>query len=286
MITVRAHAKINLALRVVGVRPDGFHELQTVFQSLALHDTLEIEAARGPLDVASDDPRCPAGRDNLVWRAAAAVWRASGRQGAPRGAAVRLIKRVPMAAGLGGGSSDAAAALRAFAALWRVRADRLPALAAGLGSDVPYFLHGGTALGLERGDLIVRLSDARPAWVVLVVPPFGVRTADAYAWWDRRPSRVAHADRVGTNDLQAPVAARHPVIAGIVRAFARQGAAAAAMSGSGSSVFGLFTSRTHAQSAARALAARGRTVLVTRTIGRAAYTRGGLVGGAGRRLDG
>ncbi len=280
-ITLKAHAKLNLSLRVVGVRPDGFHELQTVYQSIALHDTLRVRRTPGPFRLTADDARCPVDRRNLVWRAAAAVWRAAGRQGAPRGVSVHLEKRIPMEAGLGGGSSDAAAALRAFAALWRVGADRLPGIAASLGADVAYFLRGGTALGLERGDLIVPLPDAPPAWVVVVVPSFGVRTADAYAWWDRRPSRTARVDRPGGNDLQAPVVRRHPVIGRIVRDLARRGAATAAMSGSGSSVFGTFASQARARAAARAVSARGRTVVVTRTIGPAASLGRQLPGSRG-----
>src|SRR5258706_9709976 len=154
---LRAFAKINLMLRVGGVRPDGYHALETTFQSLALHDTLTIRTARGPFRITCDDPACPTGRRNLVWRAADAVWRASGRRGVPRGVAVHIAKRIPMQAGLGGGSSDAAAALRALGRRWRVGDARLRAIAASLGADVPYFFEGGTALGVERGGLLFRL---------------------------------------------------------------------------------------------------------------------------------
>ncbi len=122
-VRVRAFAKINLALRVVGVRADGYHELLTTFQSLALHDTLTFTRARGPFQIACDDPACPVDRTNLVWRAADAIWRAAGRRGEPRGVRVRIEKRIPLAAGLGGGSSDAAASLRALPSLWGVELD-------------------------------------------------------------------------------------------------------------------------------------------------------------------
>src|SRR5918995_1587347 len=112
---VRAFAKINLSLRVVGRRADGYHELRTIFQSIALHDTLTIRASRGPFRLACDDPNCPADETNLIWRAADRMWKAARRSGPLRGIDVDLRKRIPLNAGLGGGSSDAAAALRVLA---------------------------------------------------------------------------------------------------------------------------------------------------------------------------
>src|SRR5262245_48332174 len=117
-IQVRAPAKINLTLRVLGTRPDGYHELRTMFQSVALHDTLTFAPCAGPFSIASDDARCPSNEDNLVWRAADALWRADGRRGKPSGIDVTIRKQIPMEAGLGGGSSDAAAALRALSVAW------------------------------------------------------------------------------------------------------------------------------------------------------------------------
>src|SRR5258706_1659504 len=181
---VRARAKVNLSLRVLGVRADGYHELRTVFQSIALHDTLTFRSARGPLRLDCSDPACPVDGANLVWRAAACVWAAGGRTGEPRDLAIRIEKRIPMQAGLGGGSSDAAAALRVLASMWQVDGARLPDMAASLGADVPYFLEGGTVLGLERGDLLFPLLDIPASWVTLVMPGFGVSTKDAYGWWD------------------------------------------------------------------------------------------------------
>lgn len=288
VIETRAPAKINLSLRLLGVRPDGYHELRTIFQSIALHDTLTVRLERGPFRLECDDPTCPADRTNLVWRAAEQLWTASGRRGDPRDVAVHLTKRIPMRAGLGGGSSDAAAALIVMAKLWRVDGERVRDVARSLGADVPYFLEGGTVLGLDRGDLLFPLIDAPAAWVSLVMPGFGVSTADAYEWWDgtRRRGRTAlpQAERRGPlNDLQPPVATRHPQIARIVRSLERSGARHAAMSGSGSAVFGLFDRRTDADRALQALdEARCRT-LRTRTVNRAAYQR--LAGIAAHRID-
>jgi 4-diphosphocytidyl-2-C-methyl-D-erythritol kinase len=286
-LVVRAYAKINRSLEVVRTRPDGYHELRTIFQSIALHDRLTLRAAKGPLRVTCDDPACPSGEDNLVWRAAAAVWRAAGRAGLPGGVTVRIQKRIPMRAGLGGGSSDAAAALRGFTALWRVRLapDRLRRLARALGADVPFFLDGGTALGRGRGDRLTRLDDAPPAWAVIVVPPFGVSTRDAFEWWDEvqagAPAFARDKGRTSggggphakvRNAFEAVVSAHHPRIADLVAALQAAGASQAAMSGSGSAVFGLFARRSTAAAAARHMPADCRAI-VRRTLNRLDYAR-------------
>ena len=268
---VRAFAKINRSLEVLGVRPDGFHELRTVFQSIALHDTFAIRAVAGAFQLTCDDPACPADRSNLIWRAAEQVWKAAGRRGVPRDVSIQLTKRIPLQAGLGGGSSDAAAALRAFGRLWRVKPDRIRALGSALGADVPYFFEGGTTLGLDRGDLLFPLVDAPRAWVVLAIPAFGVSTKDAFAWWDGDVARrrQASAQRRLTNDLQAVVVKRHPEIGRLVRALERAGASHAAMTGAGSAVFGLFSTRTGAQRAASLISKRGSRTIVTKTVDRA-----------------
>ena len=286
---VRAFAKINLSLRVLGLRADGYHELQNVFQSIALHDTLTIRAARGPFRLTCDDPDCPSDDTNLIWRAAERLWAVSGRRGSVRDISVDLVKRIPRQAGLGGGSSDAAAALRALGRLWHVDEARLWATAAEVGADVPFFLEGGTALGLERGDRLFPLIDYPAAWVVLVLPSFGVSTKEAFGWWDasrdaavgrpvegrrRRgaPERGARQMFELVNDLEAPVASHHPQIARLVRALRKTGASHAALTGSGSAVFGLFSSRVAAAGAAGALCRPASPrPLVTRTINRKRY---------------
>jgi 4-diphosphocytidyl-2-C-methyl-D-erythritol kinase len=266
---VRAFAKINRSLRVLGTRADGYHELRTIFQSIALHDTLTIRAVRGPFRLTCDDPACPVDGTNLIARAAAAMWAASGRRGAPGGVAIDLKKRIPMQAGLGGGSSDAAAALRALGKRWRVAGPKIREAAVALGADVPYFLEGGAVLGLDRGDLLFALAEPAPAWVVLVLPDFGVSTKDAFGWFDRSLERAALPEMV--NDLEGPVVARHPEIGRIISALRRQGASQASMSGSGSAVFGLFSGRPAATRAAARLSSPVRRVLVTRTLNRQRY---------------
>jgi len=273
-VRVRALAKINLTLEIVGVRADGYHELRTVFQSIALHDTLTIRARRGPWQLTCDVPDVPTDESNLVTLAAGAAWRAAGRRRTPRDIGVHLTKRIPMAAGLGGGSSDAAAALKALGRLWRVDPARLRTLAAAIGADVPYFFEGGTVLGLDRGDTLFPLIDHPPAWVVLVLPEFGVGTRDAYAWFDAEKRPLRMSGRRHLNDLEGPVARRHPEISRIAATLRGLGASRAAMTGSGSAVFGLFADRLAAVTAsARVRAALHTPALVTRTVSRAAYGR-------------
>jgi len=283
-LTVRACAKINLTLRVLGIRRDGYHELRTVFQSLALHDTLTFAAAPGPLRIVCDDERVPVDERNLVWRAADRLWRAAGRRVPVTGVRVSIRKRIPLQAGLGGGSSDAAATLRTLAGLWcpAMPPAELEAIGATLGADVPFFFRGGTVLGVERGDRLFQLADAGRPWVVLAQPDFGVGTADAYRWFDAwlagsagtvtRPAGRANRPRRevlgpfgdGGNDLQGPVAARHPTIGRLVTVLTRQGASWAAMSGSGSVCFGLFGSKGEATAAAAAVVAARCAARITR----------------------
>jgi 4-diphosphocytidyl-2-C-methyl-D-erythritol kinase len=282
-VFVRACAKLNLALRVGPRRPDGFHDLDTIFQTIDLHDDLIVSttSAETPLRIACDAPAVPADDRNLAWRAAQALWSALGRAGPARGVAITLTKRIPVRAGLGGGSADAAAALKALSLLWGYPSDTaaLQPLAAAIGADAPFFLHGGTARGRGRGDLITSEPDWPPMWTALVVPPFGVATADAYQWLDEdragRHGGSAPPDddqqSILLNDLEGPVARRYPRILGIRDALTRQGATAALMTGSGSTVFGAFGHAEDAHAAADALTRDGWRVIVARTLGAAEH---------------
>lgn len=287
-VSVRAHAKINLDLRVLGPRPDGFHELRTVFQAISLHDVVTCVPRPGPFAIECDTAGVPLDPTNLIWKAAERLWRALRRPGPVRDMVVKLEKRIPLQAGLGGGSADAAAALMGLARAWQVpvRPAQLTDVAAVLGADVPFFLAGGTALGLGRGDEIYPLADLPRHWVVLLVPGFGVSTADAFGWYDNErdlsraprepqhvpgpwPSRAAQM----INDLEAPIARHHPEIDQMKAALRRAGALAAAMSGSGSTVFGLFQKRRDALSAVDRLSGSGWRVLLTESLGRVEYAR-------------
>jgi 4-diphosphocytidyl-2-C-methyl-D-erythritol kinase len=284
----RAHGKVNLDLRVLGTRPDAYHELRTVFQSIELHDSLLCESHSGSFALVCDTPGVPLDERNLVWRAASALWSALGREGEPVDTKITIEKEIPLEAGLGGGSADAAATLQILGKLWG--GAPLPLLrdvATGLGADVPFFLSGGTALGLGRGEEIYPLVDLPPHWIVIVTPPFGVSTGEAYAWYDEDraaghreprelqvlpvpwPTRAAQM----INDLEPPVVRRHPEIGAVRSALREAGALAAAMSGSGSAVFGLFRSRAAAVKTLKPLSRGGARALLTRTLSRGEYER-------------
>lgn len=289
-ITLRAFAKINLSLRIKETRADGFHDVQTILQAIDLSDRITCEARRGPFEIRCDMPGVPADSTNLVWKAAQLLWEASGRGGEARHALVSLRKQIPMKAGLGGGSSNAAAALVGLRHVWKLRVpdDQMYALASRLGSDVPYFLVGGTALGLGRGDEVYPLENLPRYWVVLAIPSFGVATKEAYEWFDEKRGRVQFSPAsvpenctrplfrarplfAGVsliNDLEAPVMARHPLIGQLKQRLTERGAIIAAMSGSGSTVFGVFRSAGAAGTAARGLKAEGVRVVTARFLSR------------------
>jgi len=268
-IRVPAFAKVNLRLDVLARHADGYHELRTIFQSISLHDTLYLARTRKAgieLEVAGNSSLAAEGtRDNLVWRAADALRRALKLSGGVR---IRLEKRVPVGRGLGGGSSDAAAALAGLLRLTRqkIPMERLLEIAASLGADVPFFLFGGRALGTSRGDEIYPLPDHNKQTLLVVSPKeIAVSTRDAYGWVDRtltknpRNSRLwsfcalCWSSREGplANDFEAVVFRRHPRLAVIRRALLQGGAAEAALAGSGSAVFGIFPNPAQARRSAR-----------------------------------
>lgn len=280
-LVIHAYAKINLDLKIVGLLAGGYHEVRTVLQSVALHDTLTFSAVPGPFVLTCDQPGVPADARNLVWRAAVLLWSLHPEAATPlAGVRVTLHKRIPAEAGLGGGSSDAAATLVALSRLWNLALD-LPSLArlgARLGADVPFFLGGGTALGSGRGDDVSPLAEPPITPIVIVKPPFGVPTPDAYGWFDQdrkpKPARSRARTLPGwpawahdlRNDLEPPIASRFPQIRRTARELTDLGAVHAAMSGSGSAVFGVFSDAALAAAAHTALTLRGETALLTTTL--------------------
>jgi 4-diphosphocytidyl-2-C-methyl-D-erythritol kinase len=294
-VRVRALAKINLHLAIHERRADGFHALTTVFQAIALHDTIEVERQDGPFTLACAEPGVPTDQTNLVWRAAEAYREVLGRP-ALAGLRVTIDKDVPAQSGLGGGSADAIAMLRALAAMWgeTLDDDRLAAIGRRLGSDVPFFAVGGTALGTGRGDELTPLPDL-PAHALLIVrPSFGVGTADAYRWvaelralaagdgdgieshprfdatdWPRTSAEWVERLARCANDFEPVVSARFPVIADLTGRLRAQGAALALLSGSGSAVVGLFAEQGDADAARMALSDRPEwRCWLTRTVSR------------------
>ena len=289
-LVLSAFAKINLDLRVLGVRPDGYHDLKTIFQTLALHDDLTFTLRKGPFVIECDDEKIPTDERNLVWKAASLLWRTAGKRrgDTPRDVIVGLRKRIPPAAGLGGGSADAAMALLGLARVWDLDVDipTLSRLAISVGADVPFFLIGGTALGLGRGDDVYPLVDLPRTYAVIVRPHFGVSTVEAYGWYDsearRAPRDVSRKPLPEhwpewaislRNDLEAPVVGHHPAVGRIKQSLLDAGAVYAAMSGSGSAVFGLFERLDAARRTAADLSRPGWLVLSTRTLSRSEYSR-------------
>jgi 4-diphosphocytidyl-2-C-methyl-D-erythritol kinase len=279
-----APAKVNLSLRVGPLRPDGFHDLLRIMVPIDLGDLVEVRVSPRAGPVTCRVPGRPEldGAANLAARAAEGF---RARFGVDRGVAIRIEKRTPVTAGLGGGSSDAAAVLRCLARAFRVR-DRATLAEVGLaiGSDVPFFLGPGPAWAGGRGE---RLSPAEVPTQHLVLlypgdPALAIRAGQAYGWLDearagrsvpalpRRATRF-RPTQVG-NDLEAPCVARHPALGGLRGLLVGAGATVALMSGSGPTVFGLFAGRAEARRAARAVeaAVEGRDVrvLVARTLQR------------------
>jgi 4-diphosphocytidyl-2-C-methyl-D-erythritol kinase len=288
-VRVPAYAKVNLCLDVLGRRPDGYHELRTIFQAISLHDTLILEAKREPgIDLCiSGNSQLAAepGPDNLVYRALIELSREIGLQ---KGVRAVLTKRIPMGRGLGGGSSDAAAALVGLLRLTgkRIEASRLLEIGSGLGADVPFFLHGGRALGVGRGNEIYPLPDIAHLHVLVVSPQdIAVPTKDAYQWLSQEltngqdPTRLMRfcalcwSPQGGalSNDFEAAVFPRYPRLAAIKRELLQLGAAEASLAGSGSAVFGVYQHPAKARRAARAFP-KDQVFLCT-TLSRAEYRR-------------
>lgn len=255
---VAAQAKVNLFLDVLEREPNGYHAIETAFLRIDLADDVVVREATGrALDVSG--PAVPAGglgptEKNLAYRAAAAYADASGW---PSGFAIELVKRIPAGAGLGGGSADAGAVLRALDAISRrPLGARLTEIATTLGADVPFMaLEEPMALASGRGERLKPIRALEPRAIVLAVPPFAIATADAYAWLDADraalsvASRTAFAEPLATwedaaasahNDFGPVVARRHPEIAAITERFRATGASIALLAGSGSTVFGIF----------------------------------------------
>jgi 4-diphosphocytidyl-2-C-methyl-D-erythritol kinase len=260
-VVLRTSAKVNLALEVLGKRGDGYHEIATVLQAVDLFDRLTLEAA-DTLSLHTDDPDLPTDDGNLVMRAARLLRKAAGIEA---GARIRLSKRIPVAAGLGGGSSDAAAALWGLSHLWRLRwpKARLQELAVELGMDVPFFLGTGRAVARGRGERLTTLPGGGGYALVLVNPRVPLSTREVYgrvpAGWRAEATgteRVIEALRTRnvntvasalTNNLESVVEPVLPVIGRMKAALLAAGALGAIMSGSGPTVFGMARSLDHAR---------------------------------------
>jgi 4-diphosphocytidyl-2-C-methyl-D-erythritol kinase len=301
-LRLKSFAKINLGLEVLGLRDDGYHELRTLFQTIDLHDDLVLRPRGRGVTVRCDHPQVPTDATNLAARAAGDLLRYAR---VSSGVEIEITKRIPVGGGLGGGSSNAAAVLLGLDRLFKLGLgpDGLHRLACRLGADVPYFLLGGTALGVSRGDEVYALSSQLRAHVVVVDPEIPVSTARVFERVDRgltprlksnsifyfvsRQLEGAGAFRFLSNDLEEAALLEAPALREqgrrIRAVLERERAHMVALSGSGSSYFGLFDGRRRAERARAALAAEGLRATAARTLtldryraafGRAADQRG------------
>ncbi len=269
--TYKSYAKINLYLDVVGKRPDGFHDIETIFQTVSLADRLTFEERPGGLTMECSGADLDCGPTNLVLRAAALLEERAGRA---RSIHVRLEKRIPVAAGLAGGSGNAAATLVALNALWELglTPTHLEELALELGSDVPYCLRGGTMAATGRGEIMTPLNSIRDTWFMLVHPPIRVSTAEVFSSLGIEPGSEQAAGEFSLrfdtairglqsgswsecvfNGMEPFVFGEYPVLSDIKMRLLEAGCPAAAMSGSGPTMFGVCTSRDHARTVSERL---------------------------------
>lgn len=280
-VAIRAHAKANLFLRVLAREASGFHQLETLFTLLELHDELVVERTAGGVTLTTEGADTGPAQENLAYRAAARVLEATGSR---FGVRLRLVKRIPVRAGLGGGSSDGAAALHAVN---RLAEDAVPRheilqFAAQLGSDVPFFASGApTALAWGRGERLFRLRAPQAAPALLVVPRFGISTKAAYELLDagaareqRRGPVVLERDafatwggigRLGGNDFEGPVFGKEPELRAIFERVAGTHPLLVRLSGSGSAVVAIYKSEAERAGAALEIGSRDREVIETWT---------------------
>jgi 4-diphosphocytidyl-2-C-methyl-D-erythritol kinase len=314
-VAVRSFAKINLGLSIGGARADGYHNLRTVYQTIALHDVIRVSVGRGrAIEIVCEDARVPLDSSNTCYRIAERVMDELGVQGRVR---IEIEKRLPVQGGLGAASSNAVAAMIALERALRKKlsgATRLR-IAAEVGSDLPLFIVGGTVLGVGRGEEVYPLPDLPSVAMVVVTPEVGVSTPQAFADWDAREqlTRAGASDRlfeVGCvlstwlsgltsgspntgasakggsragnllsdlvrtgieNDFEKVVFPKYPELRDIKGELERAGSRYASLSGSGSTLYGLFRSPAEAAKAASRLRKRGLRAVATRTLTRQMY---------------
>ena len=318
--SIRSFAKINLGLKIGPARADGFHELRTIYQTVALHDVVRVELQRGTgIEIRCDDPRVPVDESNTCHKIAERVMRTAESRSR---VIIEIEKRLPVQGGMGAASSNAVATILG---LEREIGKRLPAedrlhLAAEVGSDLPLFLIGGTVLGVDRGQEVYPLRDLPTMHLVVVTPPIGVSTPQAFARWDALAAQAAltgsglagrikmfsetvyewlnegfssqagpasgvpatGGDRGETllldlvragieNDFERVVFPEYPELCESKRVLQREGALYASLSGSGSTLYGLFASATEAKSAAERMRTAGHAAVATRSLSRKEY---------------
>ena len=285
MLKEKARAKINLTLDILGKRSDGYHEVSMVMQQISLADELYLTKKKSGISLVIEGSDLPADEHNLAWQAAKVFFSDCGQLG---GVNIHLIKHIPLAAGLAGGSADAAAVLRGLFRLYGMEMDldKLCHLGAQLGSDVPFCIAGGTALSTGRGEILQRLYDVPSIFLVLAKPPIAVSTAWAYRHYDEVAEKIIHPEneamcrciRSGDiagiagllcNVLESVTIKKYEEIKKYKEIMLAEGARAALMSGSGPTVFGLADSDEAAEKIASVMRSLpGAEVFVASTVGR------------------
>jgi 4-diphosphocytidyl-2-C-methyl-D-erythritol kinase len=319
--SILSFAKINLGLKIGPARADGFHELRTIYQTIALHDTIKVDVQRGTgIEIRCKDPRVPRDESNTCYRIADRVLRTLKERGK---VIIQIEKHLPVQGGLGAASSNAVATMLALERElgMELAAEDRPAIAAEVGSDLPLFLMGGTVLGVDRGQEVYPLQDLPTMHLVVVTPPVGVSTPKAFADWDSlvgREAELTHAGAAGTikqfasavytwlnkgflsqavpasgvpavggdraetplldlvragieNDFERVVFPEHPDLREAKRVLEREGAQYASLSGSGSTLYGVFAAANDARAAAERIGVAGYSAVSTTSITRAEY---------------
>jgi 4-diphosphocytidyl-2-C-methyl-D-erythritol kinase len=275
-ITLRSPAKINLCLCVTGKRPDGYHDVEMLMQMVGLFDTLTVTLGGKGVRVQCDSMAVPSGEKNIAWKAAVEMLKESGRDD---GVAIEIVKNIPVAAGLGGGSGNAAAVIAALNMLLNTQFDmqRLSDIGSRIGMDVPFFFHGPTALASGRGEMLTKLAPLPKFWVLLINPGFETSTAWVYKNVNLRLTKKVDCNKISRlqlqniaeglhNDLETVTIPAHPVIGRIKTELLARGAVGSLMSGSGPTVFGVFETEDTCRSAAHGLSQEGWKIYPVETL--------------------
>ncbi|MBN2072023.1 MAG: 4-(cytidine 5'-diphospho)-2-C-methyl-D-erythritol kinase [Candidatus Krumholzibacteriota bacterium] len=279
--SVLASAKINLYLEVLGRRNDGFHDILTFFQPVSLYDRLRFIKGEDRIILKGDDESIPWDESNLCWKAARAIFNKAGYKG---GVKIEVRKSIPSGAGLGGGSSDAAAVLSGLNEIFQFGFghQELHRIAYGLGSDVPFFLGGGAAVGRGRGEILEAREGLAGGWIIIVKPPVSVSTRWAYENIKILLTRKDGEDRLNhlleglrefpdavrdtVNSFEDPVVSKYPEIGSILKLLKDEGAVLSALSGSGAACFGLFSDESRVREVECLLLGKGYFAKITQPV--------------------
>lgn len=284
-LVLKSPAKINLGLKVLGKRPDGYHEIRTILQEIELHDLIYLRPVKTGIKLRCGDRHLPADERNLAFKAAHLVMEKTGFSG---GIEIYLEKKIPVGGGLGGGSSNAACTIKGLNQLWNLglTPEEMQILGAELGSDVPFFIYGGTALATGRGEKITLLSPLPETWLILVNPSLEISTPWAYKnlnleltnhslnsniFLPEDEEDISFQQKLRNeliNSFEDLVIQRYPIIGKIKEFLIQIGARMASMSGSGSTVFGIFDNRKKAELAYSQIRDSSWFVCLTHTVKR------------------